>query len=155
MWPTATGWFADEDIFAMDIWDYSPANRDPLPVRNAADPVHLRRHRRHRADAEIGIDETRAHVNKLNHRLLDGLDELRAASRRRASATGAARCSACAPPTRLPSSRRCAATGIVTSERDGNVRISAHAYNGVEDVDAVLARWPGTGGCSPASRGAG
>jgi selenocysteine lyase/cysteine desulfurase len=29
--------------------------------------------------------------------------------------------------------------GIVTSERDSNLRISAHAYNSVEDVDAVLA----------------
>jgi selenocysteine lyase/cysteine desulfurase len=29
--------------------------------------------------------------------------------------------------------------GIVTSDRDGNLRISAHAYNSVEDVDAVLA----------------
>jgi selenocysteine lyase/cysteine desulfurase len=28
--------------------------------------------------------------------------------------------------------------GIVTSERDGNLRISAHLYNSVEDVDAVL-----------------
>jgi selenocysteine lyase/cysteine desulfurase len=29
--------------------------------------------------------------------------------------------------------------GIVTSERDGNLRVSAHAYNVEEDVDAVLA----------------
>ena len=29
--------------------------------------------------------------------------------------------------------------GIVTSERAGNLRISAHAYNSAEDVDAVLA----------------
>ena len=29
--------------------------------------------------------------------------------------------------------------GIVTSERAGNLRISAHAYNSTEDVDAVLA----------------
>jgi selenocysteine lyase/cysteine desulfurase len=28
--------------------------------------------------------------------------------------------------------------GIVTSSRDSNVRISAHCYNAVEDVDAVL-----------------
>ena len=28
--------------------------------------------------------------------------------------------------------------GIVTSERDGNLRVSAHAYNTEEDVDAVL-----------------
>jgi selenocysteine lyase/cysteine desulfurase len=28
--------------------------------------------------------------------------------------------------------------GIVTSERDGNLRISAHCYNSFDDVDAVL-----------------
>jgi selenocysteine lyase/cysteine desulfurase len=28
--------------------------------------------------------------------------------------------------------------GIVTSERDGNVRISPHAYNSLEDIDLVL-----------------
>jgi selenocysteine lyase/cysteine desulfurase len=32
-----------------------------------------------------------------------------------------------------------AADGVVTSERDSNLRVSAHAYNTVEDVDAVLA----------------
>ncbi len=30
------------------------------------------------------------------------------------------------------------ASGIVTSSRDSNLRISAHCYNAVEDVDAVL-----------------
>jgi selenocysteine lyase/cysteine desulfurase len=30
------------------------------------------------------------------------------------------------------------ADGIVTSERDSNLRLSPHAYNTVEDVDAVL-----------------
>ena len=28
--------------------------------------------------------------------------------------------------------------GIVTSERDGNLRVSAHAYNTEDDIDAVL-----------------
>jgi len=32
-----------------------------------------------------------------------------------------------------------AADGIVTSERDGNLRVSAHAYNTDEDIGAVLA----------------
>ncbi|HKH32390.1 MAG TPA: hypothetical protein VKA45_15200, partial [Gaiellaceae bacterium] len=29
--------------------------------------------------------------------------------------------------------------GIVTSSRDGNLRVSAHSYNSTDDVDAVLA----------------
>ena len=49
--PTQTGWFADRDIFEMDIRDYSPvADRAALPVGHAAGPVDLRGHRRHRAD---------------------------------------------------------------------------------------------------------
>ena len=32
-----------------------------------------------------------------------------------------------------------AADGIVTSSRDGNLRVSFHGYNSLEDVDAVLA----------------
>ena len=28
--------------------------------------------------------------------------------------------------------------GVVTSERDGNLRVSAHAYNTDEDIDTVL-----------------
>jgi kynureninase len=74
VWPTQTGWFADENIFAMDHTDYSPArtaarfqsgtppipsiyagiagpNRGPVPIRHAAGAVHLCRHRRDRADA--------------------------------------------------------------------------------------------------------
>jgi selenocysteine lyase/cysteine desulfurase len=31
------------------------------------------------------------------------------------------------------------ADGIVTSERDSNLRLSPHAYNTVDDIDAVLA----------------
>jgi selenocysteine lyase/cysteine desulfurase len=32
-----------------------------------------------------------------------------------------------------------AADGIVTSSRDGNLRVSPHAYNSAEDVETVLA----------------
>jgi selenocysteine lyase/cysteine desulfurase len=87
---------------------------------------------------EIGIAETREHVNALNSRLLDGLDELRAriVTPRRPKRRGALICVAALDAPALVAARR--REGIVTSERDGNLRISAHCYNSVEDVDAVL-----------------
>ena len=88
---------------------------------------------------EIGIEETREHVNGLNSRLIAGLDELKATvvTPRRPKRRGALICvkSTDAPALVAALGRE----GIVTSERDSNLRISAHAYNSVDDVDAVLA----------------
>jgi selenocysteine lyase/cysteine desulfurase len=139
-WPTATGWFADEDIFAMDHRDYSPSRTatrfqsgtPPIPAIYAGIAgIELME--------EIGIADTREHVNALNSRLLDGLDELRArvVTPRRPKRRGALICvAALDAPALVAALRR---EGIVTSERDGNLRVSAHCYNSVEDVDAVLA----------------
>ena len=75
--PTATGWFADRDIFEMDIHDYSPAptarrfeaGTPPVPSTYAAIAgIELMQ--------EIGIAETEAHVRELNALLRDGLEEL-------------------------------------------------------------------------------
>src|SRR5438034_10871608 len=79
VWPTQTGWFADENIFAMDHTDYSPARTaarfqsgtPPVPAIYAGIAgIELMQ--------ETGIAETREHVLQLNSHLLDGLDELRA-----------------------------------------------------------------------------
>src|ERR687888_314563 len=140
VWPTQTGWFADENIFAMDHTDYSPARTaarfqsgtPPVPAIYAGiTGIELMQ--------EIGIAETRAHVLDLNSRLIAGLDELRAtiATPRRPKRRGALIC------IRSKDARALVAAlgreGIVTSERDGNLRVSAHCYNSVEDVEAVLA----------------
>jgi selenocysteine lyase/cysteine desulfurase len=140
VWPTATGWFADKDIFEMDHRDYSPATTaarfqsgtPPVPAIYAGIAgIELMK--------EIGVAETREHVLALNSRLIDGLDELRAtiATPRRPKRRGALICvrSKDAPALVTALGRE----GIVTSERDSNLRISAHAYNSAEDVDAVLA----------------
>jgi selenocysteine lyase/cysteine desulfurase len=88
---------------------------------------------------EIGIAETREHVLNLNSYLLDGLDELHAkvVTPRAPERRGALIC------VRSTDANTLVATlgeeGIVTSERDNNLRISAHCYNTVEDVDTVLA----------------
>jgi selenocysteine lyase/cysteine desulfurase len=139
-WPTATGWFADEDVFAMDHRDYSPARTaarfqsgtPPIP------PIYAGIAGIELMEA-IGIAETREHVNGLNSRLLEGLDELRArvVTPRRPKRRGALICVASLDAPALVAALR--REGIVTSSRNGNLRISAHCYNSVEDVDAVLA----------------
>ena len=138
--PTATGWFADEDVFQMDHRDYSPASTaarfqagtPPIPsIYAGIAGLEL--------IEEIGVEETRSHVQALNARLLEGLDELDAsvATPRAPDHRGALVCvrSTDAPALVAALGRE----GIVTSERAGSVRISAHCYNAAEDVDAVLA----------------
>ena len=140
VWPTATGWFADENIFAMDHTDYSPAKTaarfqsgtPPVPAIYAGIAgIELMQ--------EIGIADTRAHVNELNAHLLAGLDDLNAkvVTPRAPERRGALICVKSTDARALVSALD--REGIVTSERDTNLRISAHAYNTVEDVDAVLA----------------
>ena len=137
--PTATGWFADRNIFEMDIHDYSPAptarrfeaGTPPIPAIYAAIAgIELMQ--------EIGIEETEAHVRELNAMLLTGLDELGAqvVTPRAPEQRGALVCVASSDVDRLVT--ELAARGVVASSRDANLRISAHCYNAPEDVSAVL-----------------
>jgi selenocysteine lyase/cysteine desulfurase len=138
-WPTATGWFADEDIFAMDVHDYSPSptarrfqsGTPPIPsIYAGIAGIELMQ--------EIGIAETRAHVQDLNDRLIAGVDELGGtlATPRERDKHGALICVRSTDVNALVGALE--KRGIVTSERDGNLRVSAHAYNTEEDIDAVL-----------------
>jgi selenocysteine lyase/cysteine desulfurase len=138
-WPTATGWFADEDIFAMDVHDYSPSptarrfqsGTPPIPsIYAGIAGIELMQ--------EIGIAETREHVQDLNDRLIAGVDELGGtlATPREREKHGALICVRSTDVNALVAALE--DRGIVTSERDGNLRVSAHAYNTEEDIDAVL-----------------
>ena len=140
IWPTATGWFADKNIFEMDHRDYSPAptasrfqsGTPPIPAIYAGVAgIELMQ--------EIGVADTRKHVNALNARLLEGVDELgaRVATPRRPKRRGALVCVGSTDAPELV--RALGREGIVTSDRDSNLRISAHAYNSVDDVDELLA----------------
>jgi selenocysteine lyase/cysteine desulfurase len=137
--PTATGWFADRDIFQMDIHDYSPAptarrfeaGTPPIPAIYAGIAgIELMQ--------EIGIAETEAHVRELNAILLDGLDELgaRVVTPRAPEQHGALICVASSDAEALVG--ELGNEGVVTSSRDGSLRISAHCYNTAEDVRTVL-----------------
>jgi selenocysteine lyase/cysteine desulfurase len=138
--PTQTGWFADRDIFEMDHTRYSPSatarrfqsGTPPVPAIYAGVAgIELMR--------EIGVAETREHVNALNERLIAGIDELGATlvTPREPERRGALVCVRSTDAPALVAAL--AGDGIVTSERDSNLRVSAHAYNVAEDVDAVLA----------------
>lgn len=138
--PTETGWFADKDIFEMDIHDYSPAataarfqsGTPPIPsIYAGVAGIGLMQ--------EIGIAETRAHVLGLTERLIAGVDELggRVVTPRAAHERGALVCIASTDDHALVAAL--AADGIDTSCRDGNLRVSPHAYNSAGDIDAVLA----------------
>jgi selenocysteine lyase/cysteine desulfurase len=137
--PTATGWFADRDIFEMDIRDYSPAptarrfeaGTPPVPpIYAGIAGIELMK--------EIGIAETEAHVRELNALLLAGLDELgaRVVTPRDPERRGALICVASTDVARLV--EVLAEEGVVTSSRDDNLRISAHCYNTAEDIQTVL-----------------
>ena len=138
--PTQTGWFADEDIFKMDHRDYSPsatarrfeAGTPPVPaIYGGIAGMELM--------LDIGIAETREHVNALNERLIAGVDDLGGTviTPRDAERRGAL---VCVRSTDAPALvRALAGDGIVVSERDSSLRVSAHAYNNEDDIDAVLA----------------
>jgi selenocysteine lyase/cysteine desulfurase len=137
--PTATGWFADRDIFEMDIHDYSPAptarrfeaGTPPVPSTYAAIAgIELMQ--------EIGIAETEAHVRELNALLRDGVEELggRVVTPSERERSGALVCIASTDVNALVAALDDG--GIVTSCRDDNLRVSAHCYNTAEDVEALL-----------------
>jgi selenocysteine lyase/cysteine desulfurase len=138
-WPTATGWFADEDIFEMDVHDYSPSptarrfqsGTPPIPAIYAGIAgIELMR--------EIGIAETRQHVLALNEQLIGGVEELggTVVTPRQPGRHGALVCIRSTDVDELVSALE--RDGIVTSSRDGNLRVSAHSYNSSADIEAVL-----------------
>jgi selenocysteine lyase/cysteine desulfurase len=138
--PTQTGWFADEDIFQMDISDYSPAtdarrfDAGTPPVPNIYGGL---------AGMSIVEDAgTRAiedHVARLTTRLIDGLDELGAVvvTPRDPERRGPLVCVKSTDVRTLVDTL--GAARIVCSERDSNLRIALHLYNVDEDVDTILA----------------
>ena len=138
-WPTATGWFADKNVFEMDIHDYSPApdarrfqsGTPPVPSMYAGIAgIELMQ--------EIGIAATQKHVRRLTELLIEGVDELggTVVTPRNPNERGALVCIKSTEAERLV--EELDREGIVTSSRDGNLRVSLHAYNTPEDVKTVL-----------------
>jgi selenocysteine lyase/cysteine desulfurase len=138
--PTSTGWFADEDIFEMDIHDYSPSptarrfefGTPPIPsIYAGIAGMEL--------VEEIGVGDIEEHVRGLTALLVEGVDELggRVVTPRDPERRGPLVAVASTDEHALVAALD--AEGIVTSSRAGNLRISPHAYNSTEDIEAVVA----------------
>jgi selenocysteine lyase/cysteine desulfurase len=137
--PTQTGWFADEDIFRMDISDYSPhatarrfdAGTPPVPnIYAGVAGLSL--------VEETGVPAIEEHVRGLNTRLIEGLVGMGATVVTPADPArrGPLVCVRSTDAPALVASL--AEERIICSLRDQNLRVAAHFYNTVEDVDTLL-----------------
>jgi len=137
--PTQTGWFADEDIFQMDISDYSPAanarrfdaGTPPVPnIFAGVAGVSL--------IEESGVPAIEEHVAGLASQLIEGLVEIGAdvATPRDPARRGPLVCVRSSDVDALVAELH--GEHIVTSSRDDRLRISLHLYNTAEDVEHVL-----------------
>ncbi len=138
--PFVTGWFAQRDIAAMDIYAHDPAP-DARRFETGTPPVPNLYAGRAGLELvlDIGIDRIAAAIAVLTAHL------------KREAARAGARIVTPTDPARHGAMiairarddhalvARLAEEGIVTSCRDGNLRISPHFYNTEEDIDRLLA----------------
>jgi selenocysteine lyase/cysteine desulfurase len=137
--PTTTGWFAQEDIFALDIYAHVPANS---ARRFEAGTPSVPNLYAGLAGLEIirslGFDRIEAHVR-----------ELTAAIKERAHEAGFNLTTPFSPDEHgaliaIKAMQveelvaKLAEDDIIVSSRDGNLRISPHFYNTLEDVDRLF-----------------
>lgn len=137
--PTATGWFAQTDIGAMDIRknDPSPTARrfeagTPAVVNCYAAEAGLK------MILDIGLPAISARVRQLTRRCMERLDE-------EGFVIDNPRDDDKRGPTVMIRAKedaelvqRLAARDIVSSNRDGNLRASFHFYNNEEDIEALI-----------------
>lgn len=138
--PIHSGWFAQENIFAMDITANRPASTarrfesgTPAVVNCYAAEAGLE------VLLGVGTQAIERRVRSLTRRCMDSLHEIDWPSITPANdeRRGAMIC----VPSRAsgPLSQELMKRNIVTSNRDSNLRICLHFYNNDEDVDVLVA----------------
>ena len=137
--PKATGWFAQQDIGAMDHTAHRPADSarrfeagtPPVPNVYAAQAGL-------KIIAEVGLPAIGQRIAGLTARIVDHAKALGISlatpddPARRGAMVALRATDAVAAVDAL------AEAGIVTSSRDGNVRLSPHFYNNDADIDAAF-----------------
>lgn len=137
--PTVTGWFAAEDIFAMKIDSYQPAqharrfengtpNVAPLYPATAALEFMLK----------VGILKIEKYVAEIHSEIRDGITKIGGKVVTPANPEHHGSLLAVASKDENAHVAALEEIGIVTSCRDGNVRISPHFYNNQDDVKKVI-----------------
>ena len=143
--PTSTGWFAARDIFAMAIHSYDPAAdarrfESGTPTVPALYPAVAGLE----IISAIGVPEIYNYVSSLHGAIREGLEALGARIvTPRESAKHGAMLAVASKDQNLHVSAL-AERKVITSSRDGNVRISPHFYNDQSDVEAVLSAFAQT-----------
>ncbi|MEM7801963.1 MAG: aminotransferase class V-fold PLP-dependent enzyme [Chloroflexota bacterium] len=137
--PIATGWFAQDDIFAMDIYGHKPSSSarrfesGTPPVPNTyAGLAGLE------LVQSVGIETIRSHLLELTGLLKSGCEEkgftvVTPQAPERHGALIAIRSNAVEQLV-----GKLGAKGIIVSSRDGNLRVSPHFYNSLEDIETLL-----------------
>jgi len=137
--PIQTGWFAARDVFAMEIHRYDPASdarrfeggTPPIPsIYGAVAGMKLL--------LEVGLEAAWNQTLTIHKVMASALQDINARVK--------------TPPTRnlhgvmiaIETSHerelvgRLEQEGVITSYRGGNVRVSPHFYNTIEDVDKLI-----------------
>ena len=143
--PTSTGWFAARDIFAMEIHAYDPAG-DARRFESGTPPVPSL----YPAVAglkiinEIGIHAIVDYVRPLHEEIRQGIEDLGGyiVTPKNPAKHGAL----LAVASRNENAHVAALEEhrVITSSRDGNIRISPHFYNNREDVAAIISAFEKT-----------
>jgi selenocysteine lyase/cysteine desulfurase len=138
--PTATGWFAARDIFAMDIYGYDPATDarrfeagTPVVPSLYAVAAGLE------LLLEIGVDRAWEASSSLHDQLRAGVGELKGTVVTPGGAGEHGPMIAIASTDEHALVRAMGEDRVVVSCRDGNIRISPHFYNNSADIEAALA----------------